>query len=478
MKKNILIFTLITLIFSACNQLEMNETFKLASNPADKFHVSLVSIKKFISITTHNDSIVILDKIDPVIYNGDTLLYIVNYKENKGWSIISGDKRTPAILASDETGSFDINKANQSVLIWLDETANRIYNLKKSGIADTTKTDYILWNNIEILTNEKPQKMVAPIAEQGYWELVSIYSQTLPSIQKGPFIQTKWGQGDDIRLWNTCVPYNKEYTKRCLVGCSAVATGQMLYYLHNQIGVPSATYEQGSCSGYSENGGILGGIFDTYNYAFSFSNYNTTVWNKMAINWWDPGINYSAVYLGYVAKSINTRFGVDGSGAYSSDFINFIRNNGINCSNEVNYDYPTVLASLNNNMPVLTTARTLSGYTWVLFVRFNNYAGHAFIIDGYVTQRTQYTYYYQWVATTGGGIQPAMLVKQKTPSIINQSKTEVSVSTNTLLTMNWGWDGSYDSGLYSLNSDWLAGGNDQVNYNFVYQRKMITGFSK
>lgn len=43
--------------------------------------------------------------------------------------------------------------------------------------------------------------------------------------------------------------------------------------------------------------------------------------------------------------------------------------------------------------------------------------------------------------------------------------------------MNWGWDGSYDSGLYSLNSDWLAGGNDQVNYNFVYQRKMITGFS-
>lgn len=473
MKRNSYIFIILALFSSACNELDMNETFKVASNSGDKFHVSLVSIKKFINITTHNDSIVKLDKIDPIIYNGDTLLYIINYKENKGWTIISGDKRTPAVLASDETGSFDINKANQSVLLWLDETANRIYNLKKFTNADTTKTDYKLWNNIEILTNQKPQRIAAPI-DNGYWQLVSIYSQTLPSIQKGPLIQTKWGQSTP---WNSCVPFDKTQSQRCLVGCSAVATGQMLYYLHNQTGVPSSAYQQGSCVGYSESGGVLWGVFDTYNYAFSFSNYSTTAWNNMAKRWNETGTNYSAVFLGYVASGINSRFGKDGTSASASDDINLIRNNGINCTDEVNYDYSTVLSSLNNNMPVLTTARTLSGYTWVLFVRFDNYSGHAFIIDGYVTQRTQYTYYYEWV-TTGGGTPPIMQVKQKSSSTITQSKNEVTVSTNTLLTMNWGWDGSYDSGLYSLTGDWLAGGNEEVNYNFVYERKMITGFSK
>lgn len=197
----------------------------------------------------------------------------------------------------------------------------------------------------------------------------------------------------------------------------------------------------------------------------------------MAKYYWESGINYSAIFLGYVANGINTRFGVDGSSAYSTDFISFIRNNGINCSNETNYDYPTVLASLNNDIPVLTTARTLSGYTWVLFVRFDNYSGHAFIIDGYITHSTQYTAYYEWVSTGGGGggIEP---VKKKVSTSVAQSKTETSITTNTLLTMNWGWDGYEDDGEYSLTGDWFAGTNNQVNFNFVYERKMITGFSK
>lgn len=271
MKKNILIFTLITLMLNSCSELDMKETFINTNKLNNKFNVTFISVKKFINIATHNDSLVQLDKLDPVIYQGDTLLYIVNFKENKGWSIISADKRTPAILASSEKGSFDINKVNQSVLIWLDETSNRIYNLKKTTEGDTTKADYKLWNNIEILTNQKPQKVGSPL-DGGYWQLVSITSQTLPSYQKGPLIQTKWGQGDDNKLWNTCVPFNPNYTKRCVVGCSAVATGQMLYYLHNKIGAPTNTYQQGSCSGYSESGGILGGIFDNYNYAFSFGN--------------------------------------------------------------------------------------------------------------------------------------------------------------------------------------------------------------
>ena len=53
-------------------------------------------------------------------------------------------------------------------------------------------------------------------------------------------------------------------------------------------------------------------------------------------------------------------------------------------------------------------------------------------------------------------------------------KTSVYTSSSTSLIMNWGWDGSCDSGRYSYNGDW----NATSDRNYLYERKMISGFSK
>lgn len=89
--------------------------------------------------------------------------------------------------------------------------------------------------------------------------------------------------------------------------------------------------------------------------------------------------------------------------------------------------------------------------------------GHAWIIDGYETQRTQYTYSYKWEPNLDN-------TNRKTPDILYKSST-TTYSTQ-YLRMNWGWSGSNDDGRYALDGDWDAGG-----YNFQYKRRMFSGFT-
>ena len=57
--------------------------------------------------------------------------------------------------------------------------------------------------------------------------------------------------------------------------------------------------------------------------------------------------------------------------------------------------------------------------------------------------------------------------------LVNKTKTEESISNTTYLIMNWGWNGSYDSGRYSTTGDWKVD-----DYNFRYEKAMISNFKK
>ena len=48
-------------------------------------------------------------EITPIVVGADTLLYIINYENQSGWVIASGDKRSPLILAMGENDNFDID---------------------------------------------------------------------------------------------------------------------------------------------------------------------------------------------------------------------------------------------------------------------------------------------------------------------------------------------------------------------------------
>lgn len=422
-----------------------------------------------IAILDKGDSLRQIENIEPIVYKSDTLLYIANFRNNKGWKIISGDRRTTGILASDESGVFKIKSVNPGVANWLADLTDRILALKEAGKQDTTMGDFSLWSHIDKLQSTQDEvsgrrKIVSPIDGQGYWELTGITSTALPSTQVGPLLPTKWGQSTP---WNNCVPTGKGTVQRCVTGCVAVAGAQTLYYLHYNIGVPANAFTSGSCWGYSNSS-------NDYNFGFNFSNPTSTAWDNMALDRWDFSRNtdLSGILMGWVGMNIKMNYSLDASSAQTEDLVPFYNSIGINCTFK-DYNSSEVLQSLQNRKPVILRAYATKKPVVVLWITwgYNYEDGHCFVADGYETRQTKYTYYYRWVE--GDGTQPMYAKSQKLQVIDEPFKTEEYISTSNLLMMNWGWNGSYDNGRYSLVGDWTAD-----SYNFQYKRSMIIGFSK
>ncbi len=117
---------MIVLTLFGCSQLDFDEELTLKSgekggNSDLNYNVGLESVKTFVRILNNSESKDSLSfEIEPIVYSGDTLLYVVNYAKNNGWLIVSGDKRTESILATSDEGEFSFEEANPGVLTWLD----------------------------------------------------------------------------------------------------------------------------------------------------------------------------------------------------------------------------------------------------------------------------------------------------------------------------------------------------------------------
>jgi len=441
-----------------------------------KFDVGLAAAKAFVEILNKDTSGVLkkgVKEITPVAHNGDTLLYIVNYENNKGWLVVSGDKRTHGILAYADEGSFETAKLNPGQMVWLDDLANQIYVLKTQANmeADTLAADYRLWNNIETYmantanlqfsTGNPPSLPTIPLDPNSIpWELAGITTQELPATQVGPLLQTKWGQGYP---WNTCVPtVAPNSITRCPTGCGAVAAAQMLYYLHYKLGVPAVMYSSGYCNG---SVGTLESMMHLY--GFSFDNPTTTTWDLMAKCYSTP-INVAtdrvAVLMGYVGQQIKTTYTGNGSGSYLDDVANFFSAQGIKCDSK-GYNSSEVLTSLRNNMPVIVRADSRKIDHGIVGIDFwTEYTdGHAWVIDGYENKNIKYTYRYEWfdkTATTTG------------PTPYYTKTEEEIITTPNYFYMNWGYDGHWDDGRYTFDGLWNANDGDHQ-----YRREMIINFA-
>ncbi len=466
-------FIIVLTLFS-CSQLDFDEELTLKSgenggNSDLNYDVGLESVKTFVRILNNSESKDSLSfEIEPVVYSGDTLLYVVNYAENNGWLIVSGDKRTESILATSDEGEFSFEEANPGVLTWLDALSEDILALKQSDYVDTTSADYELWKNIELYN--RPLKRAIDNEYEGYWELSYIESEQLTPVRKGPYTRTRWGQGHP---WNEVVPYVQDYSKRCVVGCVGVAGAQMVYYLNGKIGRPVNMYSKGSCSGWSKNeDGFLG---KGSSYWFSFSGPSSSVWDEMALRYYDNGTIYSAILMGYVGSNIDMKYGGGGSGTKTENLVGFYSSLGIKSSFQ-NYNSSTVLSSLNSEMPVIVSAyRTKKRFKFIITWNTWYEDGHAWIIDGYEKQRRQYTYHYTWISSRDSDDPQLRPLKRATlPLKLPETKTTTRISSTTMLRMNWGYDGAYDNNKYTLAGDWRT----SSDRNYQYERGMITGFAK
>ncbi|MDD2954177.1 MAG: C10 family peptidase [Parabacteroides sp.] len=376
--------------------------------------------------------------LTPYIYEGDTIMYIANYAS--GWELYSADQRTPLIMASSETGSFDINDNTMAPAFksYLNSVAEELYQIKQM---DTTEGEtYGLWKTVSIQNDEVDQQMieVAPRAAgtqpgSGYWVLLSTTTPVTSTNTSNRLTSTRWGQGSP---WNAFVPFVQESTtQHSLAGCAAVATAQYLYCLHYKNNKPANT--------------VTTATYLSANNRYNYTGSSSAVWDQMAKTSSASGTNQTAIFIGYVGQKITTEYGNTvnaGSGANINNVINFINSEG-------NYNYQ--LSSMNYTYIIneLKAGRAVYARSDAA----GQDAGHQFIIDRYRATTTSSTSTFGWVGTDNYGQDTNEY--DENGNIVGYSffydKENTSVSYT--ITMNWGWDGSSNDNMFFTatdNSDW------------------------
>ena len=449
-----------------------------SSGNTEKYQVSLKSASFFANSVVLDDG---MDReigsIDFIASGRDTLLYFVNFKDNNGWIVLSGDKRTYAIIASAVSGQIDKDNLEGAAL-WFDDIAESIYAIRHSSYQDTTSDNYLLWHNIDALvcgldkSVPRATKSIDPPSPGSveYEEvLIDVKIEVISDKIIGPFIKTKWGQ---LSPWNDCTPYaydsEDDRYEKCATGCVAVAGAQMLYYFHYLMNKPAEFFSEGKCEGWI-NG-------DEYNYSFSFSDPSADVWDMMALSdsyyFKTEGTKLVSNLLGYVGSKIKMKYGLNKSSANTGDLVNVYKDFGIE-SEYTDYSPDKVKESLNKQIPVNIRAWASRERKKFLFINvgWSYYDGHSWLIDGLKEKTIQTTYTYRRVPHPRDG---TLLRVATLQPILDDTYTTSVTSTTRYWKMNFGADGSYDDADYNTaeSSVWNCG-----KYGFQYEKRIIHNFS-
>lgn len=435
--------------------------------------IHIEDIRSYEALTNNEKETKIISEITPIICDQDTVLYVVNYDNNKGWTLYPSDKRAPAILASSKTGNY-FDQNNDPGKDWTNFTVENIYALKNSSQCDTLTADFEMWNNIQKPILKKQTTKDYPEAF-GEWKLISVEKEFHISKKIGPLTKTSWHQTSP---WNSCVPNTKAPDgKRCVAGCVAISGAQCIYALHETLGIPKYFYATGNCYGWSAG--------SSYNFRFAFDDVTEEWWSKMARDQYESEerCKHAAVLIGYVGREAGIKWNENSSGTDTKKLVGVFKELGI-YSEFSSYDVKKILSTLNSNCPVIIRGKTDRNKHKILGITvYTTYeGGHSWLIDGYEKQTYEYTYYYQWILDesidiTSNAIHSTRYTEgtpdpydtDPVPTVTH--KTSSYSSSTEYITMNWG-HGGYVHQKYSFNNY-----NQEINFDgYKYNLDIITGF--
>jgi hypothetical protein len=262
--------------------------------------------------------------------NNIAAYYIINYKEG-GFVILAGDKRLEPVLAFSETNRFDLDTEYfpSGLVGWL-------YSLKENIEAIRIKNDKIepeaeiLWNTLLSAETDVVTYLIKPEEDTDC---------TPYTIQKGPFLQTTWGQGCGYNSQTpsmSCGECGHAWT-----GCVATAMAQVMRY---------------------------------HQYPASYS------WSNMPNS---SGTATTAGLMSDIGNAVNMSYSCDGSGADTkSKIVSAFKNTfGYSTASYADYNYQTVENELRYNRPVILRGGRNTG--WWIFGQYSD--GHAWVCDGYLS---------------------------------------------------------------------------------------------
>jgi len=302
--------------------------------------------------------------------NGEPLIYVINYKNNKGYALVSATKNYYPLLVKTDQGRFCRDSLPDAAKVFVDSYLSKIDYLKSAPL-DSVKNyraewglykldgepsqpvltrslsvelqkfildSYLQWRDkgfeISPLTSndlnltEEQYENALFLAEMGlredYMETsFLIRCREIKNTLVEPMLPMRWGQGE---------PYNnaikEKYNKNYKTGCTVTAIAQVMKYWRKP-----ATYDWGSMA-------------DKPNADFDY-----------------PDLSRLMLDIGERAK---TKFGEEASSTTLSNAVSALRSFGYSSASGVGHNEFTVMKQLLGKSPVLSFGSgNEGGHTWV-----------------------------------------------------------------------------------------------------------------
>jgi hypothetical protein len=314
-----------------------------------------------------------IDKVFPV--GEDSVMYVINYKNHNGFTILSGDKATTPVIMYSESGTINPDSVSDAFIAWVAQSKSFIeFNKthlpreKKIGIKK-------IWD--DLLAG---QTYMIPSSEK----LTKTKSTTTDVLPAGyarygisNLLTTTWEQGCTYNA--NCPEVNDGPCGHAYAGCVATAVAQVMNY---------------------------------WKYPASYD------WSNMLP---DYGTSETARLMYDVGKSVNMSYGgqsAGGSSATTSDAVNALINTFgyANTATYGGYNLSSVITCLQNRWPVIMrgSGDFYTYYTgiWPFRTKHTVYTkGHCWVCSGclnFITNvnGTQADFWYLWMnwgwGTTGG----------------------------------------------------------------------------
>lgn len=348
------------------------------------------------------------------------LVYVFNFNDNNGFAIASGDNRMPPIFCITDQGHFtDSITIPESVAILLSMIEDEYKSVTRNG-NDSFVTEI---DSLPIM----PGNGIGGEGGDYIPPTYNIYSNWVNSIPEGQIIPTNWGQR---------YPFNEmcqlENGANALVGCVAVAVGQIMYYWKHDAVYNGHIYNWRLMSQFKDSASIVNSA-------------NKDVQNLLS----DLGR----------PENLDMDYGLNDSKAFCDKIVRTFNNFGYTSGGQQNeYNENIIKSEIDAGRPIIICGKSHKNEIKILgiTVHIEYNGGHEWIIDQYYTQsRTVNTY------NTATG----QLISTTTEN-------------STMVHCNFGWanemNGYYLSGKFYTNPEASTNGSD-VEGNYKYQIKIHSG---
>lgn len=341
--------------FSTTRKDILNEANEMTS-------IKIVS-KEFISKDKYASNPMFIDKIP---------IYTVEVKKNQDTDIavVSADERFKTILAYYSLEN-DVKEDNTLEAQELEENVEMLIEIGKYAVLEEIERIYHLQDSLKDTTYESISRQMdisrnklnfeniknKLIIKNGTVETKAdmINSGNIPGrivSNHGPLLFTRWNKGMPYnrRLQKVC-PDNWLYDERYVVSSPVVATAQVFAFFQT----PLNTY------GYYTDWPYLTvnpEIHETSDYFGSYV--EDPLQRKVAIS----------TVMGYIGEQCQVKYNCSGSTFEFRNFINFIKNRGLEIDNSQSMNLSVITSSLQNIRPILMYGQTSTG------------GGHVWILDG------------------------------------------------------------------------------------------------